>query len=123
MRATGSDLVRIEAVTISSGNSLSAAIDLNGEQLVGLTVASTWTSANIGFTAAPASTGTYGLVYTSTGLYTRTATATDYIAIPPEVTYGARFIKVASLNSGGSTAAVNQGADRSDIYIHTRRVK
>lgn len=98
------------SVTISSGTSLSAAIDLGSTILFAIQIPSSWTTANITFQAS-ADGVTYANLYDSTGTeVTVTAAASEFIVFSaPAPWMGIRFIKV---RSGTSSTPVNQGADR-----------
>lgn len=97
-------------VTIASGQSLSAAIDLAGTTMLGLLMPASWTTANLTLQAS-ADGVTFADVYTEAGSEkTLTAAASRFILLEPADFTGVRFLK---LRSGTSAAAVNQGADRS----------
>lgn len=107
--ATPSTLV-YTTVTISSGTSLSAAVDMAGFTLVGIFMPAAWTAAGLTFQASTAFAGTFQNLYTASGTeYSVTTDASRHVIIPYADFLGVRFLKV---RSGTSGAAVNQGADR-----------
>jgi len=102
-----------DTVTIASGDAtgLSGAIDLTGHVLAGIFMPAAWTTGNLTFQAAiDTITGTYQNVFDNNGNeLTVTAAAAEYLAIPPSLFYGLRFIKV---RSGTSGTPVTQGGAR-----------
>lgn len=108
-----------KSVTISNGQSLSGAIDLERETLVGVQIPAAWTSAGLSFQASPDGV-TYGEAKDENGSVITVATlaATDFVIFPPSKFLGARFLKI---RSGTSGAPVTQGADRV-LTLTTRRL-
>lgn len=102
----------LKTVTIANGASLSSEIDLGGYELEAIHMPAAWTAANLTFTAATVSGGTFDAVHDDGGTEV-TVTAAASRAIPlGTVTRrlnGLQFIKV---RSGTAGAAVNQAADR-----------
>lgn len=98
-----------ETVVIASGASLSAEIDLRGRLLTEIQMPGAWTAANLTFTDAYASGGSFGAMYDDAGTeYTVVAAASRNITVNPNA-FRKPFLKV---RSGTASAAVNQGADR-----------
>lgn len=112
------------AVQIDQSTSLSSAVDIKGQIIVGFEMPASWTAADLTFQAARLEAGDE---VTYRNLYHSDADGTD-----AEVTIGAgsdRFIGVdnpavfgpvdyVKVRSGTAAAAVNQGADRT-IYVYT----
>lgn len=99
--------------TISSGQSLSGAIDLEsagqGARLARIDMPPTWTAANLSFQASYDGT-TYNNLFDSGGTeYAVTAAASAAIIVPLADFLGIRFLKI---RSGTSGTPVAQGADR-----------
>lgn len=95
-----------ETVTIGAGASLSGASgSLAGRVLVAVITASTWDAAKMAFQASLDGTNWFVVTYKGTEYEVASVTAAKYIAVDPEVFYGAKYIKV---QSGISTAATNQ---------------
>ena len=118
----GQKLNESKTVTIANGQSLSGAIDLERETLVGIRVdANGWSSAGLSFQAAPDSTaGTFGEVKDDSGSNITVAAlaAGDLVSFPPTKFTGVRFLKV---RSGTVGSPVSQGADRV-LTLITRRL-
>lgn len=98
---------RIEqgTVVISSGQTESTEIDLNGTTLVGVMTPATITSTTLTFKAALTSGGTFNAVTgTSGSAISYTISAGKYFAIDPKDFHGVRYLKLV----GGSS----EGADR-----------
>jgi len=105
------DLVVVQSsVTISSGTSLSPAVDLGPNRTFAVIMPASWTSANLTFQGS-ADGINYANVYDDTGTeVTVTAAASQYIVVSsPAKLLGIRWIKV---RSGTNASPVNQGADR-----------
>ena len=100
-----------ETVTISSGQSLSAAFPCGGMRLVGLQMPASWTAAVITFQASKSATGTFGDVRNADGseFSVNVVAGTDWIALDPIDFFGMKYIKI---RSGTSATPVAQGADR-----------
>lgn len=101
-------------VTISSSTSLSSAVeDLKGYRLAAIQMPNAWTSANLTFQAQAKQGGEYENLYDSDGNeLTVTADKERYIQLGEqdvEELVGVWGLKV---RSGTSSAAVNQGSDR-----------
>lgn len=101
------------AVTVSSGGSLSAAVNLGGRAPVAVLMSAGWDSASLTFQASMDGT-TYGDVWAPdvSGTQAEVAHAVAagrFVALDANAFAGARFLK---LRSGTSGSAVNQTADR-----------
>lgn len=95
-----------ETVTVAAGQSLSGSSgSLAGRVLVAAITASTWDAAKMAFQASLDGTNWFVVTYKGTEYEVASVTAAKYIALDPEVFYGAKYIKV---QSGISTAATNQ---------------
>ena len=104
--------------TISSGQSLSASIDLKDQPIVAIQMPASWTAANLTFQGSNDGT-TFVDVFNSYGdEFGVTASANRYIVLSPFEFQWARYIKI---RSGTTGTPVNQGADRTLVII-TRRV-
>lgn len=104
----GAEPVVVEA-TISSGESLSAAVDLGDGALVRIAMPSSWTTADLTFQTSYDGT-TYSDLYDADGNeYDVSAAASREIIVPIADLIGARYVKV---RSGTTGTPVNQGADR-----------
>ena len=107
-------------VTIASGASLSAAINLQGRTVTGIIMPAAWTTANITFQAAAAEADTFVDVYATGGSEKSvTVAASRYVAIDTTDMLGLHFIKV---RSGTTGTPVNQGADRT-VTLMVSKVK
>ena len=97
-------------VTISSGQSLSPAINTGGGLLVGIQMPASWTSADLTFQGSFDGT-TYTNLYDSLGTEITAAAAASrgISALNSSVFAAFNFVKI---RSGTSGAAVNQAADR-----------
>jgi len=99
----------VQDATIANGASLSDAINLRGEVLVGIEMPAAWTAANLTFQASM-DNATYLNVYSAAGAeLVVTAAASQFIWVDPSNFAGCRWIKV---RSGTSGTPVNQGAER-----------
>ena len=106
--------------TIANGEALSGEIDLGGYQIGAIQMPAAWTAANITFTAATATGGTFQSLYDDSGLeVTVTAAAAECIALSSNALNLAplRFIKI---RSGTAATPVNQGAARTIQLILKR---
>lgn len=104
------ELVRVAVVTISSGQSLSAAIDLLERTVFAIEMPADWDAANLTFQGSSDLSGTYQDVYREGTEVNITAAADRYIVFdPPTKLAGVRFIKV---RSGTSASPVNQTDSR-----------
>ena len=102
-------------VTISSGTSLSAAVDLGPNRAFAVVMPASWTAANLTFQGSVDGI-TYNNLYDDTGTeVTITAAASQYIVLSsPAKILGLRWIKV---RSGTNGTPVNQGADRALVIV------
>lgn len=111
-------LVRSQTATILSGASLSDAITVDGECVLGIELPSAWTSASITFLVDLGS-GTLCSLHDYTGEFTVATpptAAVSMVRLPPDLFYGVTRIQI---RSGTRASAVNQGADRS-LKVWTR---
>lgn len=105
-------LERVFDAVIASGQSLSAAVDLEGYTLTAIQMPSAWTAADLTFQAdAPAAdAGTYQDVYAADDTEkTVQAAASRFILLDPSEYIGIRRLKV---RSGTTGTPVNQGGER-----------
>lgn len=103
--------ISVVKVTIASGQSLSPAVELTTEQLVGVQLPAGWTAADMTFQGSYDGV-TYGDVFTQTGEYkipSASLAASQHVILSPVDTASFRFVKV---RSGVTGAAVAQLADR-----------
>lgn len=109
-----------KTVTIASGASLSDEVDLEGYRIASIFMPATWTTANLTFAASNATGGTFNAFYDDTGTEVG-VTAADSRTIGIDTVAGAlasvRYLKV---RSGTVGTAVNQGDERSIIFILKR---
>jgi hypothetical protein len=101
-------LTEPEVCTITSGQSLSAAVNLGGRILCGIYMPASWTAAGLTFQGSPDGT-TYYNVQSDTAEITVTAAASVFLGLDPVRFFGINFLKV---RSGTGGTPVNQGADR-----------
>ena len=108
------------AVTIASGASLSAEVDLESRILCAIDMPADWDAANLTFQASYNTGGTFDNLYDQYGTEkTVTAAADRYISLDdPAFWLGVRYLKV---RSGTAASAVNQNAART-IYLVTKPV-
>ena len=97
-----------ETVTVGAGTSLSgASVSMAGRVLVGVITASTWDAAKMTFQASLDGTNFFDVTYKGTEYEVASVTAAKFIAVDPEVFYGAKYIKVRSGTSGSATNQVD----------------
>ena len=97
-----------ETVTVGAGTSLSgASVSMAGRVLVGVITASTWDVAKMTFQASLDGTNFFDVTYKGTEYEVASVTAAKFIAVDPEVFYGAKYIKVRSGTSGSATNQVD----------------
>jgi hypothetical protein len=102
------------SATITSGQSLSAAVDLKDMPILAIVIPSAWTTADLTFQASADGT-TYYDVYNLLGTeHTVVAAASRYIAFMPLEFQWARYIKI---RSGTSGTPVAQGGTRTIIIV------
>lgn len=107
-------MIVTRTATIANGASLSDAIQTDGSTLVGIIMPAAWTAANLTLQMSH-DDSTYNNVYDETGTEkTIVASASRYILLNPADFLGANSLKV---RSGTSGTPVNQGADRSLIFV------
>lgn len=108
-------------VTIASGGSLTAAIDLGSNRLARIVMPSAWTSAALSFQSSYDGTN-FADLFNKDGEVSLAAStvvaASRAIAVDPTVFFGIRYLKI---RSGLTGAAVNQGAERSLILATVPR--
>lgn len=105
---------KTRTATIANGESLSAAVDLDGSTIVGIIMPAVWTAANLTLQMSADDT-TFNNVYDELGAEkTITAAASRYIPLNPSDFLGADSFK---LRSGTSGTPVNQGAARSIVVV------
>jgi hypothetical protein len=104
--------------TIANAASLSDAIDISGTTLVGYIIPSSWTAADITFTASVDGTNFYNVYDQFGNEIKHTVSTSRYVTLPPSDFASIRFIK---LRSGTSSSAITQGAERL-IKLVTRAV-
>lgn len=106
------------SAVIANGASLSGAVDLGRNTLVGIVMPAAWTAANLTFQVS-ADGVTYSDLYDNTGTEKSvTAAAGRFIFTVPADWVGIRFVKV---RSGTAAAAINQGAART-LQLITKAV-
>ena len=103
-----SQALETKSVTISSGSSLSSAVDLGGRKLVAIVMPSAWTAASLTFQASVDGV-TYYDVYDGSTERTVAVAASYYSMLAIGDYVGVRYLKV---RSGTAASGVNQGADR-----------
>lgn len=108
------DTAQSDTATIANGGSLSAAVDLGPERLVGLITPAAWTAAAITFDVS-SDGSTYAPLYDSAGVEVSIPSASIAINAARAFTLDAatfaawQYVKV---RSGVNGAAVAQGAER-----------
>ena len=99
---------KTETVTVGAGASLSgSSASMAGRVLVGVITASTWDAAKMTFQASLDGTNFFDVTYKGTEYEVASVTAAKFIAVDPEVFYGAKYIKVRSGTSGAPTNQVD----------------
>jgi len=97
-----------ETVTVGAGTSLSgASVSMAGRVLVGVITASSWDVAKMTFQASLDGTNFFDVTYKGTEYEVASVTSAKFIAVDPEVFYGAKYIKVRSGTSGSATNQVD----------------
>ena len=97
-----------QIATISSGQSLSAEVDIGAYTLVGVVVPTGWTAANLTFQMSPDGGTTWVECYNSAGLNTIfVGSAGQYLAVDPTLWCGVNSLKV---RSGTAGSPVNQAS-------------
>lgn len=107
------------SVTIASGQSLTASIDIKDLPIVAIQMPSTWTAANLTFQGSNDGTNFFDVYNLEGDEYRVVAAASRYIVLSPFEFQWARYIKI---RSGTTGAPVAQGGERT-IVIVTRRVQ
>lgn len=106
--------IDFEVVTIVSGGTDSAAVDLRGMTLCGIYIPSTLTSTSITFKASDEFSGTYIPVFDGLGSeLSKIVASTQYIVLNPSDFAGIQYLKIVT----GSL----EGADR-EIKLALRQV-
>jgi hypothetical protein len=102
-------------ITIASGQTKSAAIDLGDNTLVGLIIPAAFTGIAVTFEASDDIAGTYYAVKGSDGTsISYTVAAGTYVMIQPAVLAGVRNIKVVSGSSEGADRVIKGICRRCD---------
>ena len=97
-----------ETVTVGAGTCLSgASVSMAGRVLVGVITASSWDVAKMTFQASLDGNNFFDVTYKGTEYEVASVTAAKFIAVDPEVFYGAKYIKVRSGTSGAPTNQVD----------------
>lgn len=105
------DKIVYKTVTIASAGTTSAALDIGGYTIVGMSLPAALTSTAATFHVSSTIAGTYVPVFNTSGALSYTVAASRYVLASPNDTYGLRFIKLVV----GSAEA----AERS-IILHLR---
>lgn len=93
-----------QAVTISSGQTVSGAIDLQGHTICGLIMPAAFTSASLTFSMSQTVGGTYAVINKDGSDLSKTVAASKYIVLSPSEFAGINFLKLIS----GSAEAANR---------------
>lgn len=101
-------IIRTQDVTVASGQTTSAEIDLVGTQLVGIYTPSTFDGTTITLTASPTAGGTFVAVQDGNGnAFTITTTASRFAPVNNlAITAGLRYIKLVCGTSQSTTDTV-----------------
>lgn len=102
-----------KTVTIENGETVSGAVDLGGETLVGITIPTGFEGTAITFQVATAIDGTYRAWHVDGSALSITVTANIAVQIDPSDLAGARFLKL--------VAGTSQTGDIT-LTLHTRPV-
>jgi hypothetical protein len=108
MRETITNIAEVVPATISSGTSLTPAVNFGGLRLFGIVMPSVWTAANLTFQISPDGSTWYNLYDASGNEFTVTAAASRYIYLDPTVFPAMQYVKA---RSGASASAVAQAQD------------
>lgn len=100
----------ITADIINAATTSAAGVDLQGKTLCGVTLDSGFDGTTLGFTVATTLAGTYNVLHTGTGDYSKTVAASRYVALTPADFSGVRYIKPVVGSQTGTTT----------ITFHTR---
>lgn len=107
---------RAFSATIADGQSLSAAVDLNGASIVGIATAAGWGTAVITFQVSPDGTTWYEYEDVNGATITiPSIAASKYRAIVPVDFAGVRYLKVRSGTSGAPV--VQSGGDAVSLIV------
>jgi len=112
-------LVNLIPVTIAAGQSLSSAVDIGEQTIVGIYMPASWTAASLTFQASPDGDVTFFEHYNSGGVETTfTVAAGQYIAIDSTLWWGVYSLK---LRSGTAGAPVVQPSGATfQLAVRTR---
>ncbi|MDD3289074.1 MAG: hypothetical protein PHX43_08790 [Alphaproteobacteria bacterium] len=111
MRNTVVNVLEALPTTISSGQSLSPALNLGGLRLFGIAMPAAWTTANLTFQVSSDGGSTWNNMYDANGNEVSViAAASRFIALDPMNFASIQMLKV---RSGTSSTPVNQGQDSS----------
>ena len=97
-----------EEVVILSGQSLSAALNLQGHIFTGVYMPAAWTAASLTFQGSFDGDTYFNVFFDGSEISTAVA-ASGYYGLDPVKFFGLKYLKV---RSGTSGTPVNQGADR-----------
>ena len=111
-------LLQRRTASITSGQSLSASVDIKDQPIVAIQMPSTWTTANLTFQGSSDGTNFFNVYNMEGDEFTVTVAASRYVVLSPFEFQWARYIKI---RSGTSGAPVNQAGDRT-LVIVTRRI-
>lgn len=105
-------------VTITSGQSLSAAANAKGYLVVGVSVPATFDGSALTFQVSPDGTTWYN-AYDAAGTELNiTASASRFIALPQDAMQGVEWLKV---RAGTAAAGTNQTTTDTILTLHVRR--
>lgn len=104
--------------TITSGTSLSEAINTGDMKLAGIKMSGAWNAANLTFQGCEIEGGTYMDIYDDAGTeLSVTAAANHAIALTDKVFEAVNAYKYIKIRSGTSSTPVSQTADREIILV------
>jgi|SRR6185369_17558586 len=109
-----------EQITIASGASVSEGVPTLGRGLCGIYLPASWTAANIAFSVSLDGINFVTVVDSSGNLEGCKVTAGTAVAFPTADALKFPFLRVLSVNTDGSGAAVTQGAARTLTLIFQR---
>lgn len=105
--ASGNSFGTAGSFTIASSGTVSSALDLKENTLVGLLMPSAFTGTTLTFQAATSAGGTYReVVGTDGNAISFTVAAAKYVVIQPAVLAGVRFLKIVSGSAEGAARTV-----------------
>lgn len=92
--------LRSVTATITSGQSLSASAEVNGEHVIGIIVPASWTAAGLSFQGSFDGTNFFELYDMSGVALSVPVVVSSYTVIQPTAMHGVNFVKVRSGTSG-----------------------